>query len=91
MSDAGVPTLTSLKIENPHLRDAAAFIGEISRPVSILIVSFGACVATITIAQRITGDGTGAGFFIGAVFAGLAALYWGKAMEKIAQIKQGAQ
>jgi hypothetical protein len=89
MSEGGLPNLTSLKIENPHLRDAAAFIGEVARPFAIIAISTGAAVSIVRLSDRL-GAGEAA-IFIGAVLAGLGALYWGKAWEKVAQIKKGGQ
>jgi hypothetical protein len=87
MSDGGVPNLTSLKIENPKLRDVAAFIGEVARPFAIIITAGCAGWSSITLALKV--NSTEAAVFIGAVYLGVGSLYIGKAWEKVTQIKQG--
>lgn len=89
MSDTGVTNLTSLKIKNAVMADIAAFIAETARPFAIIVTSIAAARAIVIIAHKI---GVGeAALYIGAVLAGLGALYFGKAWEKVTQIRQGAQ
>lgn len=87
MSDVGTPGLTSLRIKTPWLADLAAFVGEIARPFAIISLSMAAARATVILAQKL-GPGEAA-IFIGAVLAGLGALYGAKAWEKVTQIRQG--
>lgn len=67
-----------------------AFIGDIARPFSIISTSAAASWATVVIAQKVTSF-EGAALFIGAVFAGLGGLYWGKSWEIGTQAKQAAK
>lgn len=68
---------------------AATFIGDVARPLAIIITSSAAAVATVFIASR--GEGyEGAALFIGAVYAGLGALYGAKALENVGQAKASA-
>lgn len=90
MSDTGAPAaLTSLRISNPILADVAAFVGEIARPFAIIIISIGSYRAIVIVANKVS-TGEGAAMFIGAVLAGLGALYFGKAWEKVTQIREGS-
>lgn len=88
MSDAGSPTLTSLKIKNEVLADIAAFAGEMARPFAIIVISASAGRAIVILAHKL-GAGEAA-LYIGAVLAGLGALYGAKAWEKVAQIRGDA-
>ena len=58
------------------------FIGETARPVAIISTSIAASVATVIIARQVENGNDGA-IFIGAVLAGVATLYVGKAWEKV--------
>lgn len=87
MSDTGaIPNLTSLRITNPRLADAAAFIGEVARPFAIIITAGCAGAASIILALKV--NSPEAAVFIGAVYLGVGSLYIGKAWEKVAQIRQ---
>lgn len=56
------------------------FIGDLARPFAIIVTSYGAAHATIVIAYKVTSFSEAA-IFIGAVFAGLGALYGVKSWE----------
>ncbi|WP_337186567.1 hypothetical protein [Phenylobacterium sp.] len=56
------------------------FIGEIARPLAIISTSFSASWAVIEVAHRVE-NGNDGGLFIGAVFAGVGAIYIGKSVE----------
>lgn len=62
------------------LERAAAFIGDIARPISLALLSAAASIATVVIATKVK-DGDDGAFFIAAVFAGLSAIFIGKAVE----------
>jgi hypothetical protein len=66
-----------------------AFIGDLARPFAIISTSAAASASVIMIAKRVESFEGGAAF-IAAVFAGLGALYWGKAWEVGTQAKQAA-
>jgi hypothetical protein len=58
----------------------AAFIGNVARPLSILIAAIGASAAGIIVALRVH-DGNDGAFLMGAIYAGASALFIGKAVE----------
>lgn len=85
MSDTG--------ISQPQTRVdvVKGFIGDMARPFAIYVTAASAAITPIVLAVRIDAmkiDLTGAGIFIGAIFAGLGALYGAKAWENA---KIGAQ
>lgn len=55
-------------------------IGDLARPVSIIATSIGASWASVVTAYRVD-SGTDGALLIAAIYAGLGALYWGKAWE----------
>lgn len=57
------------------------FIGNIARPLAIIMTAASASTATIIIALKNTDGFSAAAIFIGAVFTGLAALYGAKSWE----------
>lgn len=74
-----------------------AFLGDMARPFSIYTSAGAASVATVLLAiaglrAALNGnlDLLGAAAFIGAVWAGVAGLFWGKAWENHGQAKQTA-
>ena len=67
------------------------FLADLARPVAIYAASGSAAVATVLIAMKIDKpDLSSAAIFIGAVFSGVSALYWGKAWEQSNVAKQAA-
>lgn len=59
-------------------------VGNLARPFSIIATSFSAAVVPIVIVWRIAPDRldlVAAAAFVGALYAGVGALYWGKAWE----------
>lgn len=56
------------------------FIGEIARPLAIVFTSFSASWAVVEVAAKVENGNDGA-LFIGAVFAGVGAIYIGKSVE----------
>ncbi|QFU31493.1 hypothetical protein [Brevundimonas sp. Bb-A] len=67
-----------------------AMVGDLARPLAIIASSFAAAWATVVIAYRVENGNDGA-IFIGAVFAGVGALYIGKAWEIAKTGKQSAE
>jgi hypothetical protein len=59
-----------------------AFIGDLARPLAIILLAYAAMRATIIIAQKVENGNDGA-IFAGAYFLGLATLYGAKAVEAI--------
>lgn len=57
-----------------------SLVGDLARPFSIIASSFAASWATVVVAYRVN-DGNDGALFIGAVFAGVGALYGFKAVE----------
>lgn len=55
-------------------------VGELARPIAIIVTSVSAAVATTVIARKVDSF-EGAALFIGAVFSGVALLYGAKAWE----------
>jgi hypothetical protein len=72
-----------------RLDKVKAFIGDLARPFAIVSTSGAASVATVVIAVKVTSFGEGA-IFIGAVFAGVGALYAAKSWELNTQARQAA-
>ena len=56
------------------------FLGEVARPFAIISASASASWATVDVASRVSG-GEGGAIFLAAVWAGVGALYIGKAVE----------
>lgn len=57
-----------------------SLVGDLSRPLSIMLASASAAISTIVIAFKVTTFGEGA-LFIGAVWSGVGLLYTAKAWE----------
>lgn len=64
------------------LEQFKAFVGDLARPYAIWAGATSASVATIIVAWKVDGF-EAAGIFIGAVWAGVGALYGGKAWENV--------
>lgn len=84
--------MTDTPIQPPATRldRVKSFIGDLARPFAIIATSFAASWATIVIAYRVENGNDGA-IFIGGVFAGVGALYIGKAWEVAKTGKQTAE
>lgn len=67
----------------------AGFIGQIARPLAIIVTSLAASVASIIVACKVE-DGNDGAFLMGAIFGGVAALYIGKAVEVFKSNKAAA-
>lgn len=67
------------KVREMNIR-VSEFIGAIARPFSIICTSAAAAYATAIAVHKITGGFEGAAL-IGAIYGGLALLYWGKSFE----------
>lgn len=63
------------------LERVATFLGDVARPIGIITTSVGASIGTVIIAVKINPDAAAAAIFIGAVFAGVGALFGAKAWE----------
>lgn len=72
-----------------RLDQIKAFVGDLARPFAIISTSYAASHATIVIAYKV-GSFSEAAIFIGAVFAGVGALYGAKAWEVARTGKQAA-
>lgn len=68
----------------------AHFIGQIARPFAIIATSFAASWASIVASYRVENGNDGA-ILLGAVFAGVGALYIGKAWEIAKASKHDAE
>ena len=67
-------------IRRPWPDTLKGFIGELARPFAIISTSAAASWATVVVAYKVQ-DGNDGAIFIGGVFAGVGALYIGKAVE----------
>lgn len=65
-------------------------VGDLARPVGLLITSIGAALATVIVALKIGPDAAAAAIFIGAVYTGLAALWAAKSWENSQSGKHAA-
>ena len=74
------PTDTPVRSPPDTAERVKAFIGDIARPFAIYVTSGSAAIATVMVAFR-TDNGTDAALLIGAVYAGVGALYGFKAWE----------
>lgn len=72
-----------------RLDQIKGFVGDLARPFAIISTSGSASVATVIIAQKVDGFDSAA-IFIGAVFAGVGALYGAKAWESVKASKSAA-
>lgn len=70
--------------------EVRATVGDLARPIALISVGIGSLVAIITIAQKVDNGNDGA-IFIGAVLAGLGALYVGKVWENNTTTKANAE
>lgn len=80
-------------INSPHAPRSEvikAFIGDLARPFAIYVTSGAAAIATVMVASR-TENGTDAAILLGAVFAGVGALYTAKSWEVAKTGKQAAE
>lgn len=62
------------------MKKLAEFIGDIARPVSIMVTSLAGAIASVITALRVENGNDGA-LLIGAIFVGVSALYGFKAVE----------
>lgn len=78
------PTDTPVRQPPTRADVVKAFIGDLARPFSIIATSASAAIVPVVVAARAAPerlDLTAAALFVGAVYAGVGALYWGKAWE----------
>lgn len=73
-----------------RLERIKVFIGDLARPFAIISTSFAASWASIVTAYRVS-DGSDAAVLMGAIFAGVGALYLGKAWEVAKVAKSDAE
>jgi len=84
------PTTDTPVHQPPSTSDAVkAFLGDLARPFAIIVTSASTAYAVCVIAYEGKNFSEGA-IFIGAVFAGVSALYWGKSVENIKQAQANA-
>jgi len=74
------PVDTPLPQPPDRLEQFKGLVGDLARPFAIISTSGAASIATVVIAHKVDGF-DGAAIFIGAVFAGVGALYGAKAWE----------
>src|SRR4051812_12360961 len=70
------------------------FVGNIARPVSIIATSLSAAIVPAVIVYRMAPDRldlSAAALFVGALYAGVGGLYWGKVFENKESSKHDAQ
>jgi hypothetical protein len=93
------PAATDTPVPAPpsRLEAVKAFLGDLARPFSLYASAGAASVATVLIGYAVLRgamkgdlDLIGAAAFIGAVWAGVAGLYWGKVVERNQEAKQTA-
>jgi hypothetical protein len=65
-------------------------VGDLARPFAIIASSASAAIATVVIAFKVDGF-EGAALFIGAVYAGVGALYGAKSLEVAAVRKRDSE
>lgn len=70
--------------------DDARRFADLARPFAIYITAAAGALATVIVATKLEGDAAAAAIFIGAVNAGVAALYGAKAWEKSQEGKHAA-
>lgn len=73
-----------------RLERIKTFVGDLARPFAIIATSGGAAWATVVVSYRVE-NGNDAAILMGAVFAGVGALYIGKAWEVAKTGKQAAE
>ncbi|HYE46209.1 MAG TPA: hypothetical protein VEA44_10605 [Caulobacter sp.] len=73
-----------------RLDQIKAFIGDLARPFAIIISSAGGAWASVVAAYRVDNGNDGA-LLLGAIFAGISAIYIGKAWEVAKTGKHSAQ
>lgn len=73
-----------------HLERWAAFIGNVARPFAIISTSFSAAWASIVVSYRVE-NGNDAAILMGAIFAGVGALYGFKAWERRKESEKAAE
>lgn len=73
-----------------RLERIKVFIGDLARPFAIISTSLAASWASIVTAYRVS-DGSDAAVLMGAIFAGVSALYLGKAWEVAKVAKSDAE
>lgn len=64
-------------------------VGAIARPYAVIVTSTGVAIATVIVAVKVENGNDGA-IFLGAAFAGVAAIYIGKAVEVFKQSRAAA-
>ncbi len=73
-----------------RLDQIKVFIGDLARPVAIIVTSVGAAWASIVAAYRVENGNDGA-MLLGAIFLGLGSLYVGKSWENAKAGKHSAE
>ena len=73
-----------------RLERIKTFIGDLARPFAIIVTSGAAAWATVVVAYRVENGNDGA-ILMGAIFAGVGAIYIGKAWEVAKTTKQSAE
>lgn len=84
--------MTDTTVHYPRTRfdKLKSFIGDLARPFAIISTSFAASWASIVAAYRIENGNDGA-ILLGAIFAGVGALYIGKSWELAKAAKADAE
>ena len=74
----------------PVLEQIKVFVGDLARPVSLLIMTYASAKAILMVAPKIT-DGNEAAFFAGTLLAGVGVLYGAKSLENFGIAKTTAK
>lgn len=84
--------MTDTPVHYPRTRfdKLKSFVGDLARPFAIISTSFAASWASIVAAYRIENGNDGA-ILLGAIFAGVGALYIGKSWELAKAAKADAE
>jgi len=73
---------------------SAKYLGDVARPVMIIATGVSAAATPMIIAFRAAPENlelAAAGVFVGAIFAGVGALYWGRSWENRGATKHAAE
>lgn len=73
-----------------RLERTAWFIGEVARPLAIIVSSVAASVASVIMALKVA-DGTDGAMLAGAIWIGAGSLFLGKAAEEFGKNRNAAR
>jgi hypothetical protein len=91
MTDAPIQTDTPVPQPPSRAETVKAFIGDLARPFAIIVTALSAAVTPIIIAFRVGAPSLeGAAIFMGAIYAGVGAMFGAKAWENTKQAQATA-